>query len=292
MTTSNLIAAAKSRKDTIEQKKEKLKGLKDPKKQKELIETLNVDPEIKKHIKSFSIHDKVEELGEEEVKILAMANDFVLFLREHGVPEKKIKQIEDLMYDETINEAPETTKETLEGSESRLFQKENFTLSEDWKKKIKVEGFKEKEHYYIKNGNFYCRSKKLMEFILWGREAAKKRTIDRYNWAILKSGDTKSSQLPYTCTDKELTEAFKESKARKEWIKDPTVKQKFDNVNNPVGLVASRGDLGSADRSFLPLWSPERGEIFNVNSDADEWRLYWYNDNDFAFPLSFSAKNS
>ena len=166
MTTSNLIAAAKSRKDTIEQKKEKLKGLKDPKKQKELIETLNVDPEIKKHIKSFSIHDKVEELGEEEVKILALANDFVLFLREHGVPEKKIKQIEDLMYDETINEAPETTKETLEGSESRLFQKENFTLSEDWKKKIKVEGFKEKEHYYIKNGNFYCRSKKLMEFIL------------------------------------------------------------------------------------------------------------------------------
>jgi len=58
------------------------------------------------------------------------------------------------------------TKETLEELEARLFKKENFTLSDEWKQRLDAEGFKEKKHYYIKNGNFYCKNKKLMEFIL------------------------------------------------------------------------------------------------------------------------------
>jgi len=65
-----------------------------------------------------------------------------------------------------VVEEKEEFKETLEELEARLFKKENFTLSKDWEKSLKVEGFKEKEHYYIKNGNFYCKNKKLMEFIL------------------------------------------------------------------------------------------------------------------------------
>jgi len=76
------------------------------------------------------------------------------------------KKLEDQFYSISINEAPETIKETLEELEARLFKKENFTLSKDWEKSLKAEGFKEKEHYYIKNGNFYCKNKKLMEFIL------------------------------------------------------------------------------------------------------------------------------
>ncbi|MDR0282106.1 MAG: hypothetical protein LBI53_01960 [Candidatus Peribacteria bacterium] len=165
MTGSNLIAAAKSHEESNKQKLKGLKQLRNPERQAELKKTLDVDPELLGNI-SFSINNKVEELNEEELAILATANDFVLFLKKSGVPEKKIKQIEDLMYDKTINEAPETTTETLEELEARLFKKENFTLSKDWEKNLKVEGFKEKEHYYIENGNFYCKSKKLMEFIL------------------------------------------------------------------------------------------------------------------------------
>jgi len=185
------------------------------------------------------------------------------------------------------------TTETLEELKSRLFKKENFTLSKDWEKNLKAEGFKEKEHYYIKDGNFYCKSKKLMEFILWGREAAKKRTIDRYNLAILKSGDTKSITLSYTCTDEDLVKAFKESKSRKEWIKDPTVKQKFNNVNYPVGVVSPYDSgLNNTDRSYVPLWSPVNGEMFYIESNADEWTLIWDYDNDCAFPMCFPVKNS
>ena len=52
------------------------------------------------------------------------------------------------------------------------------------------------------------------------------------------------------------------------------MRQKFDNVNNPVGLVDSDGDLGDTHRSFLPLWSPEYGKIFNIKSNADRWGLH------------------
>ena len=132
MTGSNLIAAAKSHEQSNKQRLEDLKQLRNPKRQEELKKTLDVNPELLGNI-SFSVSNKVEELNEEELAILATANDFVLFLKKNGVPEKKIKQIEDLMYDKAINEVPEE-KETTENLKSKI-----ETLVE--KKKVKLNNY-------------------------------------------------------------------------------------------------------------------------------------------------------
>ena len=168
----------------------------------------------------------------------------------------------------------EERQEKLKELEARLFRKENFTLPKGREKKLKEKGFKEKEHYYIKKGKFYCGSKDLMVFILGGEENAKQRTIDRYNWAVLSSGDTESPRLKPNCTNEELVKAFRNAKARRQWIQDPSVKQKLDNVNHPVGLVGSSdGRLDSTSRSVVPLWAPEHGQMFLIRSDAGEWDL-------------------
>ena len=168
----------------------------------------------------------------------------------------------------------EERQEKLKELEARLFRKENFTLPKGRKKKLKEKGFEEKEHYYIKKGKFYCGSKDLMVFILGGEENAKQRTIDWYNWAVLKSGDTESPRLKPNCTNEELVKAFRNAKAYRQWIQDPSVKQKLDNVNHPVGLVGSSdGRLDSTSRSVVPLWAPEHGQMFLIRSDAGEWDL-------------------
>ena len=54
----------------------------------------------------------------------------------------------------------------MEELEKKLFREANFVLSDGRKEKLNAEGYKQGKEYDIMNGNFYCRNKKLMEFIL------------------------------------------------------------------------------------------------------------------------------
>ncbi|MDR0282107.1 MAG: hypothetical protein LBI53_01965 [Candidatus Peribacteria bacterium] len=41
-----------------------------------------------------------------------------------------------------------------------------------------------------------------------------------------------------------------------------------------VGVVnPDTGKLNNTDRSYVPLWSPVNGKIFNIKSNADKWKL-------------------
>ena len=164
----------------------------------------------------------------------------------------------------------------------------DFTLPHDREKWLREGGFKEREDYYIREGNFYCKSKRLMVFILGGEKAARERTIDRYNWLALKLGDV-SLQLEYTCTDAELMEAFKTAKARDRRINCPSVKQKLDTVKCPVGAADFKGLL-NAHCSYVPLWSPENGKIFLLSSAEGTCVLNSFNDACCGFPLHFPSR--
>ena len=188
----------------------------------------------------------------------------------------------------------ETGEKLLAKLETKLFREENFTLPKDRETKLNAtKKYKKDKNYYInkKLGKFYCSSKALLEELI-GRENLKAMTIDRYNRSVLKFNDTDSPLLDPTCSDEQLLEAFQDAKAYKQWIKDPSVKQKFDEANCPTGVVDWNGELRYTDHSYLRLWSPENGEIFNIYSDADTWRPIHRNDNNDAYPFLIPAEDS
>ena len=130
-----------------------------------------------------------------------------------------------------------------------------------------------------------------VNFLFVGREAAKRRTIDRYNWVITLLRDTESLKLSYDCTDEELVVVLENSEFWMDDIPDSTIKQKLDSIGYPVGIVYPDGKLRGSNRSSVPLRSPVEGEIFSLRSNVNKWRLSKGKDI-YAFPLSLPGSGA